>query len=116
MQALSSIRVLLALDGLAAELLESRLREDADFEVVGRTDPDEMLTAASLTQPDFVVLPLPGPGESCEAADLFAAVGKVKVLTLEKTAGRAFLSELIGDVSPAELADALRRAFAREAL
>jgi DNA-binding NarL/FixJ family response regulator len=116
MQTLGSIRVLLALDGLAGDLLESRLREDADFELVGRAGEDDVLEVARRTQPDFVVLPLPEAGARCDAADLFAAVSKVKVLTLEKTAGQAYLSELIGDVSPAELADALRRAVARGGL
>ena len=116
MQTSHSIRVLIALDGLAAELVERQLRSEADFEVVGRARGAALLDEARRMQPDFVVLPLAAGGTPCDPSGLFDVVRKVKVLTLEKIGGRAFLSELIGDVSPGELADVLHRAAAREAL
>jgi hypothetical protein len=104
--------VLLAVDGLAADLLERRLREDADFDLVGRTVPAGALASARRTEPDFVVLPLAcPPGE--DAAELLDALPRMKVLTLEGASGRAYLTELVGDVSPDELADALRLAARR---
>jgi hypothetical protein len=114
---LGSIRVLLALDGLAADLLERRLEADEQFELVGRcSSPGRVLDAAMQTSPDFVVVPTPAAIEAPGTFDFFASADRVKVLTLETTGGRAFLTELIGDVSPDELATALRRAAEREEL
>jgi hypothetical protein len=116
-QTLGAIRVLLAFDGIAADLLERRLDSDEAFELVGRcSSPGLVLDAALQTKPHFVVVPRPAAIGAAETFDFFAADERVKVLTLETTGGRAFLTELIGDVSPDELAAALRRAAEREAL
>lgn len=115
--AVSAIRVLLAANGLAADLLERRLRGDRDFELVGRcADPDRLLEAARQTRPDFVVVVAREPRLRSEAVDLFDSNPTVKVLTLESAAGRAYLCELISDVGPDEIVEALRRAATREQL
>ena len=109
MTLLRSIRVLLAADGLAADLLERRLREDADFDVVGRVEAVSALPAAQRYDPDFVVIPLGGPLDR-ETVELLEAVPRMRVLSLQIDRGRAFLTELLDDVAPDDLADALRRA------
>ena len=116
MQAPPAIRVLIALDGLAGDLLEQRLREDSGFELVGRTSPRGALDAGQRAQPDFVVLPLAEQAAACEPDGLLDTVERVKVVSLEAGRGRSYLTELVGDVSPDELAETLRRAAAREAL
>jgi len=108
MPLLGSIRVLLALDGLAGDLLERRLRRDATFDVVGRTHADLALAAAQRSRPDFVVIPI--SGGAADAVELLDAVPRMKVLGLETVDGRAYLIELLPDVSPDDLADALLRA------
>jgi hypothetical protein len=110
------IRVLVALDGIAADLIERELRLDADFEVLGRTTVDALLDDARRTQPAFVVLPLAENAEAYTTPDVFSVVQKVKVLSVERSGGRAFLTELVGDVAPADIADTLRFVSAREAL
>ena len=113
MTVLSSIRVLLAVDGLAADLLERQLRREADFDLVGRTDPASALVQARRHQPDFIVLPLTADTRLQDTAELLDAVPRMKVLTLELAGGRSYLTELVDDVSPEELTDALRRAAQR---
>jgi hypothetical protein len=108
MNAIASIRVLLAVDGLAGDLIERRLRADDAFDVIGRTHPKLVLGAAQHSRPDFVVIPLGDP-----PFELLDAVPRMKVLGLEVVAGRAYLTELLRDVSPDDLAAALRRASAR---
>lgn len=68
------------------------------------------------TEPDFVVVSRSVPTCAPDTFDLFKARTVVRVLTLEKQRGEAFLTELIGDISPDELATALWRAAEREAL
>src|SRR6058998_556050 len=109
MTLLHPIRVLLAADGLAADLLELRLRDDADFDVVGRARADAALPAAQRSEPDFVVIPL-GEDLHAETVELLDAVPRMRVLSLETRQGRAYLTELLDDVSPDDLADALRHA------
>lgn len=113
MTVLSSIRVLLALDGLAADLLERQLRSEADFDLVGRTNPAAALSEAQRFGPDFIVLPLSADAPLDDTVELLEAVPRMRVLTLELAGGRSYLTELVGDVSPEELADALRRAAHR---
>jgi hypothetical protein len=113
MTVLSSIRVLLALDGLAADLLERQLREEADFDLVGRTSPGAALSEARRFEPDFIVLPLTADAPLNDTVELLEAVPRMRVLTLELNGGRSFLTELVDDVPPDELADALRRAAHR---
>ncbi len=114
MTLLRSIRVLLAADGLAADLLERQLRQDLDFEVVGRARAASALPAAQRYEPDFVVVPLCGDLDR-ETVELLEAVPHMRVLALQSSRGRAFLTELLDDVSPDDLADALRRAADRRA-
>lgn len=113
MTVLRSIRVLLAFDGLAADLLERQLRGEDDFDLVGRTSPDSALSEARRHEPDFIVLPLTVDGRMSDTAELLVAVPRMKVLTLELAGGRSFLTELVDDVSPEELTDALRHAAQR---
>src|SRR3954467_11808226 len=108
MTLLGSIRVLVAIDGLAGDLLERRLRRDVAFEVIGRTHAELAHPTAQRSQPDFVLIPfLAGAGD---AVDLLDAVPRMKVLALETVDGRAYLTELLRDVSPDDVAEALRRA------
>ena len=109
MTLLSSIRVLLAVDGLAADLLERRLRDDVEFDLVGRTHASLALEAAQRFRPDFIVIPFL-PGGQDDTADLLDAVPRMRVLSLQSKQGRAYLTELFDDVAPDDLADALRRA------
>ena len=112
-----SIRVLLAVEGLAGDLLERSLREHGGFDVLDRLgDISTIAHRARSTHPDFVVFGISEPGAPCEAARLFGDDPGVKVLTLETNSGRAVLCELIGDVAPDELVDALRRAADRGGL
>ena len=113
MTVLSSIRVLLALDGLSADLLERQLRNEIDFDLVGRTSPGDALTEARRFAPDFIVLPLTEDARLSDTVELLEAVPRMRVLALELAGGRSFLTELVDDVSPEELADALRRAAQR---
>ena len=87
MTLLGSIRVLVALDGLAGDLLERRLRVDTAFDVVGRTHAEFALAAAQRAQPDFVVIPFGRDG--ADAIELLDAVPRMKVLGLETVDGRA---------------------------
>jgi hypothetical protein len=112
MTVLSSIRVLIALDGLAADLLERRLLRETDFDLVARTTAARALAEAQRVQPDFIVVPLAGD-RRLDAAELLEAVPRMKVLALELVGGRAFLTELVDDVAPDELIEALRRAAVR---
>jgi DNA-binding NarL/FixJ family response regulator len=102
----SPIRILVAADGLAADLLECRLSQDPAFMLVGRTAPELALACAQSTEPDFVVLPL----RHDMPTDLLDSVPRVKVLSLERASGRAYLTQLLVDVTPDELAEALRLA------
>jgi hypothetical protein len=112
-----SIRVLLAVEGLAGDLLERSLREHGGFEVLERTgDPSTVAHRARSTRPDFVVVGISEPGAPCEAGRLFGDEPDVKVVTLETTSGRAVLCELIGDLPPDELVAVLRRAADRGGL
>ena len=113
MTILRSLRVLLAVDGLAADLLERQLRGEDDFDLVGRTHPESALDEARRHEPDFIVLPLTRTSRMSDTAELLEVVPRMRVLTLELTAGRSFLTELVDDVSPEELTDALRRAAQR---
>jgi hypothetical protein len=108
MTVLRSIRVLVAIDGLAGDLLERRLRGDVAFEVVGRTPAELARAMAQRSQPDFVIIPFLPDGD--DPVELLDAVPRMKVLAIETVDGHAYLTELLRDVSPDDVAEALRRA------
>lgn len=112
MTVLGSIRVLIAVEGLAADMLERRLQRETDFELVPRASAPQALAAAQQTTPDFIVVPL-ADDRRLDAVDLLEAVPRMKVLALELSGGRSFLTELVDDVPPDELIDTLRRAAQR---
>lgn len=115
MTVLGSIRVLIALDGLAADMLERRLREETDFDLIARTSATHALEEAQRIAPDFIVVPI-AADRRLDAVELLEAVPHMKVLALELAGARSFLTELVPDVSPDELVDALRHAAVRRAV
>jgi DNA-binding NarL/FixJ family response regulator len=98
-------------------MLELRLRESRDFELVGRaTESDDILELARAATPDFIVLGVEGALPLNGSSEIFSDDPKVRVLALETRAGRAFLCELVRDVSPDDVVEVLRRAAGRGAL
>jgi len=109
---LGRIRIrLLAMPRLVRELIELAVRAEPDMEVVE--------DGAILASADFVVCGAPTADAASEGRSFLAEQARVRVVELDAAAGRASLFELqeheepIGDVSPAELVDAIRAAAAR---
>lgn len=107
---------------LARDLVEWGLSAQPDMRVVGRTPSMATLCeVARATDPDFVVIALDdGVDLPPPCLSLLAERPHTKVLGIEVDRGRAHLYELrpdrisIGDVSPDDVAQAIRKSWAEE--
>lgn len=107
---------------LVRDLVEWALSAQPDMCVVGRAPSVAALAeVARVTEPDFVVIALDGGVELPPAClSLLAERPHTKVLGIQVDLGQAHLYELrpdrisIGEVSPADVAQAIRRSWADE--
>jgi DNA-binding NarL/FixJ family response regulator len=112
--------LLVDLPQLVQGLLDGTLARQPDMTVVGRAATSAgMADAARATHPQFVVVGLHGSELPQACRDLLAEQPRLRVLGIEADAGRAHLYELrpervdIGEVSPADVVDAIRETAAR---
>jgi len=107
---LSEIRILLVgLPPLVLDLVEPPLRAQHDFRIFGPCEEEAQLAVARETRPHVIIMAAPN-ARNADTHRFFDADPAVKVLCLETRSGRAFLYELLGDISSEELVEAIRRA------
>ena len=113
------IRLLVVgLSTLARELIETAT--GTDIELVNSPGSATLGEAINETHADFVLVPLEPATLPTEARRFLARQAHVRVLGVQEQMGRAFLYQLVpetkelGEVAPAELLDAIRRAAASE--
>jgi len=117
---LDDIRILLVdMPRLAREMIDAAIATQRDMCVVDvATERDDLLAAARRTQPNFVIVGLEDDTLPDDCLQLFDEQPKVKFLGLETNGAHACLYELrperrpLGDVSPADIVDAIRSAAA----
>jgi DNA-binding NarL/FixJ family response regulator len=105
---------------LVRDLIERAIVAQPDMKLLGVLDsPREMVAAARVGRPDFVVVGLKDKLLPHECQQLLAEHPAVRLLGVEAVAGEAHLYELrpyreaLGEVSPADIVSAIRGAARR---
>jgi len=110
-----------AMPQLLSHVLRETLARYPDIEVVGEQgDRKNLVSAARASLADVVVIALAEPDLPADCDALLDAIPGIRVLGVAADGGRAFLWELgppvrvsLGDVSPQDIVDAMRRQHAR---
>jgi len=93
-------------------MIEAALAKQ-DLAIVGKAPSEqEMLRAARLTRPNFVIVGVDGPALSAPCRELLTELPGTRLFGIDTTSGGAHLYELsavrMEEISPDELVDAIR--------